>query len=265
MIIKEILYTTANIIEKPFQNGSLIDHRFEVIEFLGRGSYGNSYLVLDRKIQQYVVLKSLRIHKRIFQSGRLSFQAEQSLLKRLHHPYFPAFFDNGAHNQIPYFTMEYVKGKTFEQLIFDEEQVYSEKQSFQIGNELLQIIKWLHAKGIVHRDIRIPNVLLDGEQIRLIDFGLARRFSNHLTKPIHVNHIKRAVAPISDYYALGHFILFLLYSSYDPEQGKREKSWEEELSLSATAHKVIRKLLAIDEPYRQIDEIQKDFHIIIYE
>ncbi|WP_428908405.1 serine/threonine protein kinase [Niallia sp. Krafla_26] len=241
----------------------LIDERYEVIQFLGRGSYGNSYLVFDIKNQVKVVLKSLRIHKRIFESGRIDFEKEQQLMMELQHAYFPVFFEKGIHNNIPYFTMEYVHGKTFEQLIFDEEKIYSENESFQIGNELLKIIQWLHEHDIVHRDIRIPNVLLHHDKIRLIDFGLARRLSTKQVEPISVNQLKRAIAPISDYYALGHFLLFLLYSSYEPKQSEKEKSWEEELSLSPKANQVIRRLLAIDDPYTSIKDIQKDFHIII--
>jgi len=263
MIVKGILHTFANIVEKPFQMGEWIDHRYEIVQFLGRGSYGNSYLVFDTKKQTQVVLKCLRIHKRLFQSGRQSFQHEQLLLKELHCRYFPAYFENGIHKNIPYFTMEYVNGKTFEQLIFDEEIMYSELEAFQVGNELLQIVNWLHQRGIVHRDMRIPNVLLDGDHLRLIDFGLARRFEANKVHEGHVDQLKRAVAPISDYYALGHFLLFLLYSSYAPTESAKEKSWEEELELSTTAHKVIRKLLAIDEPYHSIEEIQKDFNFIL--
>jgi serine/threonine-protein kinase len=48
-MIKGALLTTANILSKPLYQGNLINNRYEIIEFLGRGSYGNSYLVFDRE------------------------------------------------------------------------------------------------------------------------------------------------------------------------------------------------------------------------
>ncbi len=262
-MLKSALLFTANIIEKNLPNGSVIDSRYEIVQFLGRGSYGSSYLVYDSIEQKKAVLKFLRLHRRLNKSGRTAFEYEQKLLKEINQPYFPRFFEKGEYNGKPFFTMEYVNGKTFEQLIFEEGITYSETEAFQMGYELLQIIEWLHHQGIVHRDIRIPNVMLDQNCLRLIDFGLARRFDRKQLPQVHLDYIKRAISPVSDFYALGHFLLFLLYSTYEVKEKQREKSWEEELSLSLQAKRVIRKLLAIEDSYQSCSEIAKDFlHII---
>lgn len=262
-MLKAALQITANILEKTYDNGKKINDRYEIIRFLGRGSYGNSYLVFDNQKQDTVVLKLLRMHKRWLKAGRRSFEEEQRWLKDLNHPFFPDFFENGQYQNIPFFTMEYVNGKTFEQMIFDENMQYSEKESFTIAMQLLFIIQFLHKKGIVHRDIRIPNVMVDKNQLRLIDFGLARRFDPMRLPTIQLKDMKRAISPVSDFYALGHFLLFLLYSSYEYEEKQKEKSWDEELQLSNHARKIIRKLLAIEEPYVSCDEIYKDIETII--
>ncbi|MCQ6276619.1 protein kinase [Bacillus sp. V3B] len=257
-MIKRGLLLIADLLEKPFKSGKLIEERYEIVEFLGRGSYGNSYLVYDREKQSQAVIKLLRLHKRIFKAGKITFEQEQQLLKELNHPFFPAFYNRGQYHGTPFFTMEHVNGKTFEQLIFEEGKTYSEKETFQIGLQLLQIINWLHHNGIVHRDIRIPNVMITQDQLKVIDFGLARRWNSNHFPSFHLDQIKKVISPISDFYALGHFLLFLLYSTYELEDEK-EKSWEEELDLSDSAHKIIRRLLAIDEPYQSCQEIEKDF------
>ena len=84
--------------------GKVINNRYEIIEFLGRGSYGNSYLVFDRIQQKQVVLKLLRIHKRMFKAGKNAFEQEQKLLQSLHHPFFPAFYEKGDYHGTPFFT-----------------------------------------------------------------------------------------------------------------------------------------------------------------
>lgn len=258
-MIRGTLRTTANLLFKPFNQGKLINDRFEIIEFLGRGSYGNSYLVQDREKQRQVVLKLLRRHKMVFKAGMNSFKQEQEILKKLNHPFFPSFYETGEFRGTPFYTMEFVNGKTFEQLIFEEEKTYSEKEAFQMGNQLLHIIGVLHNQNLVHRDIRIPNVMLEQNQLRLIDFGLARRFDDHHLPALDLDHIMKLASPISDYYALGHFLLFLLYSTYESNGNEEEKGWEEELDLTYSARSIIRKLLVIDEPYQNLVEIQQDF------
>ena len=262
-MFKGAINFTANLLEKPIKKDSVIENRYEIMDVLGRGSYGTSYLVFDRKDKTSVVLKMLRIHKRILKSGKRAFEQEQKLLQSLHCSYFPVFYEKGDMNGVPFFTMEYVRGSTFEQLIFEEAKTYTEKDSFQVGYQLLEIIHWLHSRGIVHRDIRIPNVMLSHDQIRLIDFGLARPFNQKSLPQINLDDIRKTVAPVSDFFALGHFLLFLLYSSFEYKEESPERSWEEELSLTPWARLCIRKLLAIDEPYHSCMEIKQDFHRLL--
>ncbi|MBB6446536.1 serine/threonine protein kinase [Bacillus benzoevorans] len=257
-MLKSATAIAANLLERPLKIGKVIEERYEIITCLGRGSYGISYHVFDRIKQTPVVLKSLRVHKRILKSGKKAFEEEQKLLQSINHPYFPIYYEKGNMGRIPFYTMEYVSGKTFEQLIFQEGRKYSEKETFQIGLELLQIMKWLHQHGIIHRDIRIPNVMIENEKLRLIDFGLACTYNDGVTQQLDRDHIKRMASPISDFYALGHFLLFLLYSTYEDNENSPKKSWEEELALSGHARLMIRKLLAIDEPYRSCSDIEHD-------
>ena len=264
-MIKGALRTTANILSRPLNKGKLINERYEIMEFLGRGSYGNSYLVFDREKRSHVVLKLLRKHKMIFKAGMNSFKQEQEILQFLNYRHFPAFYEKGEFRGTPFYTMEFVNGKTFEQLIFQEGKTFSEKESFQVGNQLLLIMDWLHHKKIVHRDIRIPNVMIEENQIKLIDFGLARRFDAHHLPELDLDRIKRMESPVSDYYALGHFLLFLLYSTYEFNGTKQERGWEEELDISDSARRIIRKLLVIEEPYQSCYEIKQDFLKIQYE
>lgn len=261
---KRIVLLISTLIEKTFQQGFLIDNRYEVVRLLGSGSYGHCYLVFDRERSCQVVLKTLRWHKRINKSGRAGFHHEMKILEKINHPGFPTFFESGKTGKIPFFTMEYVNGNTFEQLIFQEGKMYGEVESFTLAGKLLEIIYYIHQVDIVHRDIRIPNIMVEGEDLKVIDVGLARYVKADL-KDIEqsTNHPRKQINYQSDFYGLGHFLLFLLYSSYAPANKTKERSWEEELVLSEDAKFIIRKLLQIDTPYKNSYEIQQDFRKII--
>ncbi|MFE8702079.1 serine/threonine protein kinase [Cytobacillus sp. FJAT-54145] len=261
MLLKGIVLAVSNIFERKHEVGHVIDGRYEVKEFLGMGSYGCSYLVFDQTSKLMKVLKILRFHKRIRNSGRKSFFREMELLKNLDHPHFPRFYEKGEYEGVPYFTMEYIKGKTFEQLIFEEGKTYTEIEAFKLGLQLLSLMESLHEVEIVHRDIRIPNVMFMDETIKLIDFGLARPLDEH--NPQSDKNGLKEVSITTDYYSLGHFLLFLLYSQYEASEKAKEKSWEEELEISELSKKCIKRLLLSDIPYASATEIRKDFNKII--
>lgn len=263
-MIKRLVLAISDLAENVFTDGHLIDGRYRVLKHLGAGSYGNSYQVLDNENNVTKVLKALRIHKRITTSGRKGFKKEIKFLTQIKHPGFPAFFESGSYKKIPYFTMEYIEGKNFEQLIFEDEKKYTEHEVFKIVRELLKLIEYLHDNQIIHRDIRIPNVIYDGVNVRMIDFGLAIKKKNSYEMKIH-SKVKKQADVSSDFYGLGHFILFLLYSNWSTESVVEEKSWEEELDISMHGKQTIRKLLQMDTPYKSCGQIQRDIEKILVE
>lgn len=259
---KAIVIAVSDICETKFECGERIEKRYEVQKCLGKGSYGISYLVFDHQNDIQVVLKTLRLHKRLTKKGRKAFEQEFNLLGNLKHPGYPQVFEQSIYNQIPYFTMEYINGKTFEQLIFQEGKVYGEKEAFQIGLELFSLISNLHQKGIIHRDVRIPNVMVVGNELKLIDFGLAK-YEEESWSVSHLKDVRKLATPLSDYYALGHFLLFLLYSQYEIREKTKEKSWEEELDISMDGKNVIKRLLLTSYPYENAEEVKNDFIRVI--
>ncbi|MEH7093330.1 serine/threonine protein kinase [Neobacillus vireti] len=237
-----------------------------MIKHLGMGSYGHSYLVMDLFTQQMKVLKALRIHKRMTKSGKKGFELEKELLKSINHPGFPHFFEEGSDKEKPFYTMEYIEGKNFEQLIFSEGWTITELGAFKIVEELLTLIEYLHSRDIIHRDIRIPNVIFDGSKVRLIDLGLGRYIGQEKVDKIVTKQIdlRRGVNFQADFYGLGHFLLFLLYSNFSFESHKKEKSWEEELDVSSWAKHIIRRLLQIESAYDDCSQIREDIGKLSY-
>ncbi|MED1467915.1 serine/threonine protein kinase [Bacillus salipaludis] len=261
---KRMIHTVSGFIERPFPKDAVIANRFKVIEQIGAGGYGFCYLVVDQKDHQIKVLKTLRLHKRITDSGKSSFEFEKKLLASIEHQGFPQYFEEGIHKGIPFYTMEYMNGKNFEQLIFIEGKTFSEKEVFLIASQLLQLIGHLHDRQIIHRDIRIPNVIVADSTIRLIDFGLARKLSQlDATKRKWKRDLRKEINPQADFYGLGHFLLFLLYSDFPLPNDKKERSWEEELSISSGAKHIIRRLLQIEPMYENCRQIETDIIEII--
>lgn len=112
------------------------------------------------------------------------------------------------------------------------------------------MIEVLHKNNIVHRDIRLPNVILKkNKEIALIDFGLARIIDN-----------KRYVKEM-DYWFLGDFLIHLYYSSYE-ETDSEERPWYEELDLNLEEKIFLRKLMGIDRSYKNIKEIKNQLEKI---
>jgi serine/threonine-protein kinase len=247
--------------EKPLKASEIICGKYMIDEILGKGSYGFTYLVIDQS-DNIFVLKQLRKYKMLEETGRNAFKREAAILKELNHPAFPTFYEQFEENHKQFIVMEYKEGKTFEDLIFKDNISFSESEAFKELYHILLLVQYIHEKEYVHRDLRIPNILKNNEDYYIIDFGLARNCHDQTsTIEEKVNFLEkrlfREVAFKSDFYALGHFLLFLLYSSYEPVS-KKQKSWEEELLISPFAKKVLRKMLQIDEPYEEVRQLIND-------
>jgi serine/threonine protein kinase, bacterial len=249
--------------ERPYQDGKIINRRYRIKDCLGMGSYGITYIACDIVTNQYVVLKQMRKTKR--NKGIFSFQREAQILQMLHHPRIPKLYDSFTVKGIPHLVMELIPGKTIEDLLFKERKTFPERESFQLLMDILAIVEYIHENGIVHRDLRIPNIILQEGKVYIIDFGLARFLTEsgrENNDDIIEKKLRREISVKSDFYALGHFMLFLLYSTYEPTV-KEERSWEEELSLSVEARYILRKMLQIDVPYEEISQLSADVNRLL--
>ncbi|MDQ0228894.1 serine/threonine protein kinase [Metabacillus malikii] len=246
--------------ERPFRRSKLILDEYEIVDMLGKGSYGLTYLVKDRRGHPYV-LKQLRKYKQYDESGRLSFQREAEIMKRLNNDAFPSCYRQFEYLNKCFILMEFKKGLTFEQLIFDKKCKFSEKETFTHLIHILKIVNEIHQQDIVHRDLRIPNILFNDGHYYIIDFGLAKFLKDNREDEHNDGNIAkrlfREVAFKSDFYALGHFVLFLLYSSYTPVS-RKNKTWEEELSISTEGKSILRKMLQLSKPYETIEPLISD-------
>jgi serine/threonine-protein kinase len=249
------------LVDRPFKKGTVICERYEIINVLGMGSYGITYVASDIVQQKEVVIKQLRKTKQRTPQGLKSFHYEAKLLSQLDHPQIPSLYEAVEIDEGCFLVMELIQGQTFEDLIFEEKRVYTEEKALDILLDILKVVSVIHEQGIVHRDLRIPNIIDVNGTIYVIDFGLARFLGAHeeTSSLIEEQQFMRQTSVASDIYALGHFLLFLLYSGYEPTD-KQEKSWEQELSLSAPIKTIIQKMLRADEAYESIKSLQKDIY-----
>ncbi|MEW4273462.1 serine/threonine protein kinase [Priestia megaterium] len=249
------------LVDRPFKKGTVICERYEIINVLGMGSYGITYVASDIVQQKEVVIKQLRKTKQRTPQGLKSFHYEAKLLSQLDHPQIPSLYEAVEIDEGCFLVMELIQGKTFEDLIFEEKRVYTEEKALDILLDILKVVSVIHEQGIVHRDLRIPNIIDVNGTIYVIDFGLARFLGAHeeTSSLIEEQQFMRQTSVASDIYALGHFLLFLLYSGYEPTD-KQEKSWEQELSLSGPIKTIIQKMLRADEAYESIKSLQKDIY-----
>ena len=125
---------------------------------------------------------------------------------------------------------------------------FSRDEIYEIAIKLLDLAEILHNKNIVHRDIRLPNVIIrSNNELALIDFGLARYVDDK-------KYMKK-----EDYWYIGDFLIHLYYSSYESISNK-EKPWYEELDLNEKELSLLRKLMGIDKEYESIQTIRNQLN-----
>lgn len=221
---------------------------YKILGIIGEGRYGIAYLAIDSKGNK-VVIKQLK--EEMLETSRKKVIYEFKTLRAIDNPYVPkvitAFKDNDKEGYI----LEYIKGDTLYNIISIDDYRFTRDDIYYVCIKLLDIMESLHEKGIVHRDIRLPNVIInENNEIFLIDFGLARFVDND-------RYYKE-----EDYFYLGDLLLHLYYTSFyevssleDEEQS--DNPWYEELSLFKEEEVFIKKLMGIEVPYRSISEIKK--------
>jgi serine/threonine-protein kinase len=255
----------------PHKEGTIVGRRYSIVQVLGEGSYGITYVCQDLQQDHLVVVKQAKPSKGIL--ARTMLGQERHILTQLHHPQIPQCLDRieGKRGELLYLVVEYIRGETVEQSIFDRGKVVSEQQCLEFMLKLMDIVQYIHSQGIIHLDIRIPNVIQREHEMYLIDYGLAARIGSTYNEDDEADEetkLRRTPIEASDLYAIGHFMLFMLYSSYSSTLGSPPVSWQEELPISFTTKQMIRRLLQIELCYESseqfISDIRKSLQLLAF-
>jgi eukaryotic-like serine/threonine-protein kinase len=148
---------------KEFEGG-----RFKVVKELGQGAQGLVFLANDTQLDRLVAIKVLHSHSP--ESAQ-----EAKIVSRLQHPNIVALYDTLLHNGHPCLVFEYVNGQTLAQLIARDGAI-PPVRAVEIICGLLEGLAYAHGEGLIHRDIKPHNVMLDEhDRPRLMDFGIAAK------------------------------------------------------------------------------------------
>jgi uncharacterized protein YndB with AHSA1/START domain/predicted Ser/Thr protein kinase len=149
----------------------------EVLELLGHGGMGVVYKGRQPLLDRMVAIKVLRPDFGAQKDFQARFMREARLLAKLRHPYIVTVFDVGKSEDLYYLVMEFVDGKTLRGL--GAEQRLTQRDALDFVPQIAEALVHAHEAGIVHRDVKPENVLVDQRgRVRLVDFGLASLFGD---------------------------------------------------------------------------------------
>ena len=147
--------------------------QFELLECLGRGSMGVVYKARQPKLNRIVALKILAPERVAEPRFAERFQREAQALARLNHPNIVKVFDFGQADGLYYLLMEFVDGFSLRQLL--QARKISPDVVLAIVPKICEALRFAHEQGVVHRNIKPENVLLDYRgRVMIADFGIAK-------------------------------------------------------------------------------------------
>src|SRR6516164_1502720 len=160
---------------------TIIDGRYRVLSRVGSGGMADVYLAEDQLLGRHVAVKLLHHHFAEDQEFVERFRREASSAARLSHPNIVGIFDRGEWNGTYYIAMEYVAGRSLKRIV-REQGALEPAAAIDIVVQILRAARFAHKRGVIHRDFKPHNVLLDEEgRVRVTDFGIARAGASDMT------------------------------------------------------------------------------------
>ncbi len=207
---------------------TIIDGRYRVRSRLGSGGMADVYLAEDQLLGRSLAVKVLHHHFAEDQEFVERFRREASSAAGLSHPNIVGIFDRGEWDGTYYIAMEYVPGRSLKELV-REQGPLDPVVAIDIVTQILQAARFAHARGVIHRDLKPHNVILDEEgRARVTDFGIAQAGASDMTMTGSIMGTAQylspeqaqghAVSAASDLYAVG-VILYELLTGAVPFDG----------------------------------------------
>lgn len=232
---------------------------FDILEELGHGTQGRVYRAIDTALDREVALKVLKTDRFASGEARRRFIQEARILASLDHPGIVRIFSIDEDEGRLRLTLELVKGRMLEELPAETSGV----EVARIGAEILNALRTIHAAGLVHGDIKPPNVMVtDNGRVVLLDFGISRRFMEERSFEEGVFGTPVVMAPEQlsggeigppvDIFSVGAVLYWLLADRYPFAGSDLEMIRERMKAGPAESIKAIRPDLS-DELARTID------------
>jgi eukaryotic-like serine/threonine-protein kinase len=199
---------------------TLVDGRYRVIRRLGAGGMAEVYCAEDQQLGRQVALKLL--YRRFAEDDEFveRFRREASAAAGLQHPNIVQVFDRGRWDGTYYIAMEFLPGRSLKQIVHDHGALEPDLAA-DLTIQILQAARFAHRRGVVHRDLKPQNVLVDDEgRAKVADFGIARAGASDMTETGSVMGTAQYLSPEqaqgepvdarSDLYSIGVVLYELL-------------------------------------------------------
>ncbi len=153
--------------------GSTFADRYEVIEELGKGGMGRVYKVYDTRIKEKIALKLLKPEIASDSETIERFRNEIKLARQISHRHVCRMYDLGEEGFSTFITMEFVGGEDLKSFVRRSGHL-TEAKAVAIGRQIAEGLAEAHRVGVVHRDLKPQNIMIDREgNVRIMDFGIA--------------------------------------------------------------------------------------------
>jgi eukaryotic-like serine/threonine-protein kinase len=151
--------------------------RYDLVRVLGKGAMGIVYEGRDPNLDRRVAIKTVKVENLSEEAAaeyEHRFRTEARSAARLQHPNIVSVYDSDRDGDIAFLVMEYIQGDDLKHHL-DKGVRYSLEQSLKMIRDLLSALDYAHKQGIVHRDVKPANLLIEpGGRVKLTDFGVAR-------------------------------------------------------------------------------------------
>jgi serine/threonine-protein kinase len=276
--------------------GEPLGLRYRVLRELGQGGFGRTYLAEDtNRFHELCVLKEFAPQvqgTQALQKAEELFEREAGILYKLQHPQIPRFRElfraELAGKGRLFLVQDYVEGQTYQAILRSRRnlgQSFTEAEVTQVLFQLLPVLSYIHASGVIHRDISPDNLILrssDGLPV-LIDFGGVKQVAAEvafqfnppgvLKPPAGVTLLGKVgyapeeqlltgeVFPHSDLYALAVLVLVLATGKEPQTLLGNRRQWQQEVSLSSPLMSILERMLDLN-PLRRFQSAQDVLQVL---
>jgi eukaryotic-like serine/threonine-protein kinase len=235
-------------------DNTLVDSRYRILRRIGSGGMADVYSAEDTHLGRQVALKVL--HRRFAQDQEFveRFRREASAAAGLQHPNVVNVFDRGRHDGTYYIAMEHLPGRTLKEIV-ESEAPLAQERVVDFGLQILQAAGFAHRHGVIHRDFKPHNVIVDEHgHAKVTDFGIARAGASEMTETGSIMGTAQYLSPeqaqghavtaTSDLYSIGVML-------YEMLAGRLPFEGDSAVSIA---------LKHLSEPPTPISQLRPDVH-----